>query len=89
MAGPNGTREKAFARFWEVALATFKQRAESTPPPTVRSGRRHEASSTRAGVQAKHGGCRMSMLLIDDRVTDVVGWRRASTGTPWDARRTE
>jgi hypothetical protein len=55
VAGPNGTRQQALAGFWEAALATLKQRAESRPRQRAGPATAMRVSSTRAGVGAKHG----------------------------------
>jgi predicted ester cyclase len=69
MAGPNGSRTRALARFWEGALARFKRQAESRSARVPRPGHPHRISSFPARPQHEEKSVRREGLrMIEHKV---------------------
>jgi hypothetical protein len=91
VAGPNGSRDRALARFWEVALVAFKERAEAGSWRAVGPGQPHDISSPDPpelgrGRLRGRGGWPMSILLIEYRVEDFSSWKAVFDQDPMGRR---
>jgi uncharacterized protein len=91
MAGSNGSRERAFARFWARMLAAFRSWTESEPAPVARrdhqsGGARqedHEGGSTHMDQRSSNGSKRIDHFvykLIPPRATFATDMSDAEAG---------
>jgi hypothetical protein len=83
VVGPNGSREHAFAVFWRVAIAAFKDFVQSLPAPAARPG--HPGSSE-ARQEGGGGGSSVTVLLIEYRVEDYPAWKAVFDRDPTGRR---